>query len=366
LISFYLLGCTQDDHDDTDTVEHLQHTLDHPKPTQKTAPKSQKSKINKIGCDQDDQDDTDTVEHLQHTLDHPKPTQKTAPKSQKSKINPTGWSEKTLTQLQTLEKSTLQKIEMLFQDTDSSFSIYEVPEHTKQIIAEIEPQVRQIVKTDIQQQNDSQKELSVQRTLLEIEKNAYFYSTTKLNTYLQRTSGRLDEALRTLARKSKESNTAIKNTYMEPVFHESDSYKRYQKNITEVAQQKIKSKYTRAELGLLKKEELIPPEEDLYRLLSPDGEFFDKLRDVYGKLRNANPYHEQGILARECGLQRVILGDQEFLKGNKEKAQEIYNHTQFLMKIVLGELPLGKERDIYQTCTGKDLLTGAFLNHQQL
>ena len=305
-----------------------------------------------LNCAQDD--NSDTSENPQYNSDHSK---------QKIKVNQMVWSEETLAQLNSLEKSILKKIDTLFQDINFSSYTHKL-EDVEQIIGEVEPQVRQITKTDTQQWNNTKKEFLLQNSILTIEKRLYSKIKQMMDDYLFTSSQRhFNQQINSLTERVKESKTAMRSVNMEPVFHESDPYNRFQRDILGVAQQKIKSKYTRAELGLLKEEDLVSPKEDPYRFLSPEGEFLDKLQDVYDRLRNANPYHEQGVLARECGLQNVILGDQEFLQGNKEKAQEEYNSAQFLMKIVLGELPLGKEREIYQTCTGKDLFTGALVKN---
>ena len=136
----------------------------------------------------------------------------------------------------------------------------------------------------------------------------------------------------------------------------------YEQTVTDIANDVLKTKYTRRELGLLQDEDLtLPPEEELYEFLSPEGEFLDKNKTVYEKLRNANPFHEQGVLARECGLQKVITADQEFSTTENESAQKAYEFAQSMLKIALGELPLDKTRDLYETCTGKDLLTGMLI-----
>jgi len=136
----------------------------------------------------------------------------------------------------------------------------------------------------------------------------------------------------------------------------------YDQKITDIVNDILKTKYTRRELGLLQDEDLTPPpEEDLYEFLSPEGEFLDKNRAIYEKLRNSNPYHEQGLLARECGLKKSILADQEFSAENKEVAQANHLFAQAMSIIVLGEIPLDEKRDLYETCTGKDLITGAVI-----
>lgn len=104
------------------------------------------------------QDNNDISENPQYDSDRSKQKSVSKTKKRKIKINQMVWSEETLAQLNFLEKSVLKKIDTLFQDIDSSSYTHKL-EDIEQIIGEIEPQVRQITKTDIQQWNDNQTEL---------------------------------------------------------------------------------------------------------------------------------------------------------------------------------------------------------------
>ena len=133
----------------------------------------------------------------------------------------------------------------------------------------------------------------------------------------------------------------------------------YQQNIVQGAIEHLQSKYSRAELGLLENKTFIPiPTDEPYEFLSPAGEFLDKNKALYEKLRNTAPYHEQGQLARECGLKKIALADKEFSKGKTQEAGEAYRSAMAMNVIVSGKLPLGPERVFYESCTGKNLLTG--------
>ena len=124
----------------------------------------------------------------------------------------------------------------------------------------------------------------------------------------------------------------------------------------------LKAKYDRSELEVLEEEGLTRPEEEPYEFLSPEGEFLDKNRAVYEKLREANPFHEQGILAREVGLSAVEVADEEFANGNEPGAEMAFQTAEVMSDIVLGILPyVGTGKDAYELVTGKHLLSGRTL-----
>ena len=134
----------------------------------------------------------------------------------------------------------------------------------------------------------------------------------------------------------------------------------YDQTVTDIANDILKTKYTRRELGLLQDEDLIlPPEEEPYEFLSPEGEFLDKNKAVYEKLRYANPYYEQGILAREVGLSAVEVADEEFAEGNEPEAETAFQIAETMSDIAIGLTPyVGAGKDAYELVTGKHLLTG--------
>ena len=133
----------------------------------------------------------------------------------------------------------------------------------------------------------------------------------------------------------------------------------FERTVTDASNDLLKTKYSRRQLSVLEDENLTSPEEELYEFLSPEGEFLEKNRAIYEKLRASNPYHEQGILARQCGLKKIMLADQEFFSKNIESAQTAYEFAKAMTTITSGELPLDKRRQFYETCTKKDILTGA-------
>ena len=118
----------------------------------------------------------------------------------------------------------------------------------------------------------------------------------------------------------------------------------------------LKSKYNRGQLAFLgnpfNSPEEIPP------LTSPQGEFLNKNKELFKTLWKTNPFHAQGILARECGLNNIRKADQEFSKGDSAKAEEQYQSAYALMNIVSGNLPLDTSKLFYESCTNQNLITG--------
>lgn len=132
----------------------------------------------------------------------------------------------------------------------------------------------------------------------------------------------------------------------------------YNQEIKQPLYERLRSQHERAVLGLLENKELSLPQEEPYVFQSSEGEFLSKIQTLYRRLRAAHPFHEQGVLARECSLKEIKKADQEFSQGRKETAQPRYRSAQALASIVLGELPEGPARSAYEFCTNKNLLTG--------
>ena len=137
----------------------------------------------------------------------------------------------------------------------------------------------------------------------------------------------------------------------------------YDQKIDRPVHEILKSKYSRAELAVLDDEKLNEPQEEPYVFISPEGEFLDKLQTLYTKLRQANPWHEQGLRAREVGLFAVETADEEFSEGNEDSAEAAYQIGETMADIALGVLPyIGAGKDAYELFTGLHLLTGRKLS----
>ena len=139
------------------------------------------------------------------------------------------------------------------------------------------------------------------------------------------------------------------------------AHHRFENNIENVVHTIFKQKYTRAELSLLGKDVFneLGEEESSYIFQSPEGPFLDKLREVHEDLIQSNPYHEQGLRARELGLATAEVADQEFASGNRQSAEVAFAIAEGLSDISLGSLPLvGSAKDFYELFSGRHLLTG--------
>ena len=128
----------------------------------------------------------------------------------------------------------------------------------------------------------------------------------------------------------------------------------------------LKSKYSRAELAILEDKELTKPQEELYQFQSSASGFLEKNKKLYQTLRQANPFHEQGLLARQFGLASVKIADQLFAKNQKQLAETAYHTGSSLITISLGSLPEGDERSVYEILTQKNLLTGEDLKDSSM
>ena len=133
----------------------------------------------------------------------------------------------------------------------------------------------------------------------------------------------------------------------------------YNQEIQQPLHENLRSQHTRTRLGLLlNNEELSLPMETPYVFQSSEGEFLDKNKKLYQEFFEANPFHEQGLLARECGLKDIVHADQAFSQGNLEIAESKYKSALAMTLIVSGELPEGEPKTLYEKCTNKNLLTG--------
>ena len=253
-----------------------------------------------------------------------------------------------------------QQIEELFSNDESTENL---AEQVHQLILQIEPKVRETVSSSLS--NNNQMESMVQnlsaviessfmeQIIKRMEKKAVSDMKNSLPTlsqnmeFLREGVHQLSRDVRRIGISPSSTNLQIKNS------------------ITSAVYDKLKSQYSRSELKVLHDSSFTQPEEDSYEFLSPEGEFLEKNRAVYEKLRKANPYHEQGILARSCGLRYIQEADAFYADGNKESAQEIHQKAQTMIDITEGSLPFDV-KDIYEECTGKDLFTGKSVSLQAI
>ncbi len=151
------------------------------------------------------------------------------------------------------------------------------------------------------------------------------------------------------------------NIDMRALYH-ADPRGLYVENVRDVAKSALRTQYDRSQLSFLNDEKLSAPKEPPYEFQSPAGEFLEKTKKLYEKLRTSNPYHEQGIRAREIGLSAVETADEEYSAGNELEAELAYQIGEGMADIVLGVLPVvGLGKDVYEAFTGRHLLTGRSL-----
>ena len=167
----------------------------------------------------------------------------------------------------------------------------------------------------------------------------------------------------------------------------------FDRNITSKVRESVRGKYDRSSLGLLSDYDevvsafdenahkfqsvqavrpgiisirgsyLLPKD----RYLPPDlRDFLYKSIRLYKRLQNLNPYHEQGVLAKNCGLAALQLADQGITQWHERKTNVFYQSALALKDIVLGQLPMGIEKNIYEFCTKKHLLTGESLTEEYI
>ena len=139
----------------------------------------------------------------------------------------------------------------------------------------------------------------------------------------------------------------------------------FEKEIVNPVKENLKDKHSRTALGLLKEpldksddwepyqfqfaDEELSAEEKKNPLRQPH-----KFIRLYRKLWHVNPFYEQGIWARKCGLAAIELADINTLIESPKEAEIFYQSALAMEKIaVLGILPDDMERSIYEHCTEK-------------
>ena len=173
----------------------------------------------------------------------------------------------------------------------------------------------------------------------------------------------LREDTRSLSRAMNRPLKQVENVNTQTIFDKNSSLPLYDQRINQPIYDHLREKYDRRELGLLEDEELFRPEDEPYEFQSPEGEFLDKNRELYDQLWAANPYHEQGVKAREIGISAVEVADQEFARGDEPTAETAFQVGEAMLDIVLGLTPyVGLGKDVYEALTGQHLLTGRKLS----
>ncbi len=266
-----------------------------------------------------------------------------------------------------IEKTINQDLEKILANTKLS----DTQKHKKILntISQIESQVRSSA-INLRLKNNkiclfSWNEQNIQTTLLALEEKAYTKVTEGQNTQveesrralLQNTS-KFEEQVVSESLLSLEMSIPVETTNL------NTSAEYHKKNVTNVINEILQAQYARHELGIIEHENTEetqnPQQNDIpYQLLSPEGEFLDKNRKLYSKAHTANPYHEQGRVARTLSLVAIETADAEYANGNKPDAELAYQIGEATADIALGMTPyVGLGKDVYEALTGHHLLTG--------
>ena len=210
------------------------------------------------------------------------------------------------------------------------------------------------------------------KVLPEVERHIYHLAKQAIKEQFLASQKALTDSTEALTHTVKKSISLTKHTSFPLVGSPKELDQLSQENVSDWVRPLLEQKYDRRDLAILEDKGFGAPREELYEfksskeklalLAEPDllEEFLQKNRELYAKLRLANPYHEQGIRGRNCGLSAVEVADEAYAEGRSAQAELAYNIGKKMEIIALGALPLEVEfTKLYAFCTGKDLFTGA-------
>ena len=230
------------------------------------------------------------------------------------------------------------------------------------VISSIEPKVKALFNDSSFRSMDSRDlEFIIQIITLKMEKRAYSEAKKILNRQFLSDQNQFKVALDHLESEVDHSINAFQSSPGKGMlFDNQRAHVRFEENIENRVIEALKSKYSRSELSLLEKEEFNTPDEESYAFQSTGEEdFLNQLKALYNDIWLANPFHEQGILAKDCAISSVKISDKALLDGNTLEAKTAFKAGELLKDIVLGELFITEiPRFIYEYCVGKNLLTG--------
>ena len=225
--------------------------------------------------------------------------------------------------------------------------------------------------------SDKAREEIMQKSLHKVESNMQLKIFDLIDEkFILPFEARLKTSIDDLSLESERLKTQIKEVFPDQYFdfsnlYGSDKKERENKWTLEYS---LKENYSRSELGLLPLEypDLASPEEKTYRFVSSDGEFKERLVNLYNDIKHSNPFHEQGKLARKCGLDYIQKSDQELLNNQTRQAALYLEQADSMWRMTQGYLPLptndaqNKNKMAYEACTGKHVLTGLSLKEAPL
>ena len=270
-----------------------------------------------------------------------------------------------------------QQLEDLF--SNSSLKPEQIINGSVQIIDSIEPGIRQIIDASYLSRHLALDTLNKLAYLSALDNQRLIQNTVKnlMDSYVER---RLDTFLNQIGtvreQITKYSDHVIQRTQSITGPHTPQAF--FEKEIMGPVKESLRNNYGRAELGLLKDSELIKgPDGEAYQFQSikqplsfPDLQIDSqshKFIRVYNGLWYSHPFHEQGVLARKCGLAALEVADQTMMTPLIQKADILYISASALEEIVIfGVLPSDTRRGIYELCTGRNLITGAVLTDEDI
>ena len=269
-------------------------------------------------------------------------------------------------QLQNIEKEIQEEIQKL--KTNLFYSFEEKTSKITAIIQGIEPRIRSIVQNPNMKlsypKNTKQAvtEADIQIMIQAQEMPAYYQADSLMRQSFSASRKYLENNIQAL-HQSVDIFTSPTEQIDLHSFQMEESPDLYEQNITQSVHEILKSKYDRRELGLTGDQELSQPNTEPYEFISPEGSFLDKNKNLYNKLRESNPFHEQGVIAKDIGISAVETADQEFAEGNDIEAETAFQIGEAMADIALGLTPyVGVGKDAYELLTGKHLLTGRTLS----
>jgi hypothetical protein len=100
------------------------------------------------------------------------------------------------------------------------------------------------------------------------------------------------------------------------------------------------------------------------KMTEGDKKFYAENLEVYNKLVDVQPFNEQGLLAKDIGIDASIIAFSSYQGGNFNSAYTAQGIASTMLDIATGTLPvISTGRDIYEALTGKNLLTGVNLTN---
>ena len=288
--------------------------------------------------------------------------------------------------LSKVESDTNQKLEKVIQNTGLNKDQKQV--QISEIIKKIEPQIRSsadISRVKSKTCRFSYNENSIQDSTLELEQKARAKVSKWWDSQMGKSQESLSQEVGAFIHTVVESHSLVNRvnveegaedpsaagTLVKPALpaSEESSETDFETAVREV----LETRYARHELGAVYENTSVSEDAGQsgipYQFKSPEGEFLDKNQDLYSKIHNSNPYHEQGRISRHLALFALQTADREFAK--KLTANSAYEIGKALMNLYFEEtltsdkkpvFSKSQAKNIYNVLSGRDFLTGRLLS----